>query len=180
MSGDANALTALDIVTLVVALIGAITGVAALAWGVAQHRLTGARVKVALVGGWAMGGGLASGPLDTIRRPDGAGDAVVGVQVRNVGRLPAVVTVWGVRAGKASCHSEAFSSFNPPLPKRIEVGEELTWYLPADMVATHARVTGQVLGNNRLSARVVLGTGEEITSKAIAATNLRRLAAGPA
>lgn len=159
-------MSGLDLITLVVATIGAVTGVAALGWGIAQHMLSGARVRVSLVGGWFMNGGIAAGPLATIQRPNELlGEAVVGVVVRNVGRLPATVTVWGVKAGKLSFHSYDYQQFNPTIPHRVEAGEEATWYVPASSVVATVHASTEVLGDGQLTARVVLGTGKEITSK---------------
>jgi hypothetical protein len=161
-----SGISALDIITLVIAMTGAATGIAALGWGIAQHRLTGARVKVSLVGGWFYNGGIIVGGLDTLQRPnEDLGDAVVGVLVRNVGRLPATVTIWGVRAGETSFHSDEYHYLNPAIPHRLEAGEEATWYVGSGAIVRQAHAAGKVLGDARLGARVVLGTGDEIRAK---------------
>lgn len=95
--------TALDVTTLVIAVFGAVTAMASLVWQLANHHLTGARVKVHLRAGWLGMGGAVTMPWDQFReaaRPEGVtGPTMVAVEVRNVGRLPCSVMGWGVGAG---------------------------------------------------------------------------------
>lgn len=52
-----------DVTTLVIAVIGAVTGVASLVWSVATHVLSGGRVVVELLGGWTGPHAVMTAPL---------------------------------------------------------------------------------------------------------------------
>lgn len=164
--------SALDIVTLVVAGIGALTGIAALAWQAATFALSGGRAKVTLKVAWlSPGGGALVGEPGTWhpgRRPaEGFDLECFGVEVVNVGRLPITVTGWGVDIGKAQL-GYVLAAWNPPLPHRLDVGEQATWFVEAPSVAAAASALAEVVGGNpsvRLRANAKLGTGKSVTSK---------------
>lgn len=104
MSQRARTVLGVDLLTLGIAVFGAVTGAASLAWAIASHILSGGRVKVELLAGWASAGDLFTGPLtkDTIR-PDPADDfePMLAVRASNTGRLPVSVEGWSVGIGDA-------------------------------------------------------------------------------
>lgn len=179
MAAEQTGATALDIVTLIIAVIGAFTGIGALAWGIAQHQLSGVRTKVDLVGGWLLSGGMViSGPIRTVSahtdQPQGL--PVVGVRINNVGRLPVSVTQWSVRVGSTRMQSTSFYG-NPDLPFRLEVGSEQTWYIEAERVVTAARAVESAFDEgSSLGASAGLGNGKTVTSaERVESGVLRRL-----
>jgi hypothetical protein len=157
---------ALEIVTLVVAIVGAVTGVAALVWEAATFVLSGSRVKVALTHAWLGGGGVVTGPLGEIGKqpPDERFPVeALGVEVRNVGRLQASVTGCAIEVGPVAI--SAFVPHNEPLPHRLDIGEENTWFV--EVAQIHAAVSAAVrtFGPVEIRARASLGTGKRITSR---------------
>lgn len=160
--------TALDITTLVIAVVGALTGVASLAWTVASHALSGARVKVELKAGWLGGGGAVTLPFTnfgSVARPEGIdGPAVVVVEARNVGRLPCSVVGWGVSVGSAQL-GHVQLPVNPALPHRLEVGEEGSWFVEMHSVlALIATLRETNVPATHLSGKVSLGDGRVVES----------------
>lgn len=108
---------------LILGIIGAVTGVAALAWQVVTWRQSGAVVAVT-----ARQSLPASG--------DHAGEPLVNVSARNSGRSPVTVNGWGLRLPDGG----AMISSNPvpwssPVPHRLEPGADGNWLLPTYEVA---------------------------------------------
>jgi hypothetical protein len=114
----AAAPTALDFVTLGIAAVGAITGVAALAATWAQFTLSGPRLKV--TGGVAFGGGpwlLAVTVLNEGRMPVTVGQ--VSLELQSKDHIPIGLELYHGRAQ------------GPAIPLRLEPYSEATWHLPA-------------------------------------------------
>ena len=157
-------MTALDVLTLVVAILGALTGVAALVWQAVTFALSGGRVKVALKTAWLGPGGAIIGEPGTWKPgqpPAAAYDTeCFGVEVRNVGRLPVSVTGWGVKVGPAEL-GDVQNVWNKPLPHRLEVGEAVTWFVEARQVMSAA----DTIRPPELRAAASLGTGKRVVSK---------------
>jgi hypothetical protein len=104
LSGDrVIAVTALDLLTLVIAIVGALTGVIALVWQAVTFVLTGGRARVELKMAWLGPGGAIVGEPGswTLGRSPAPGydSECLGVEVSNVGRLPISVTGWAVTVG---------------------------------------------------------------------------------
>lgn len=168
MEEAATEVTGLDLATLAIAVIGAITGVASLAWTIASHVLTGARVKVELRGGWIGPGGAVTMPMDgfdpSALPPDGFHRLVAAVQVRNVGRLPATVVNWGVNIGKTQL-GQVVGPWNKPLPHRVDVEEQEAWFVDLPQVMAVVAVLAKTdLPAKQLGAAVSLGDGRTIES----------------
>jgi hypothetical protein len=161
---------ALEIVTLVVAIVGAVTGVAALVWEAVTFVLSGSRVKVALVHVWLGGGSVAvtvplSEPIGKQPPSPHATVETLGVEVRNVGRLAVSVTDWRIKIGPTELISLRGVPHNKQLPHRLDVGEENTWFV--EVAQIHAAVSAAVgtFGPVEIRARASLGTGKSTTSR---------------
>lgn len=162
-----DAVTALDIVTLVIAVLGAVTGIAALAWSIAAHVLSGPRPKVTLLDGWTNGRGYASVPFrrfSTASKPEGFEMPMVGVQVNNAGRSPVQVTAIVVTNGSAR-YGEigTATAMHPELPTLLGPGEQQTWWLDGVSVLTFLDLTDATT----VFAQVDLGTGGSARSDAV-------------
>lgn len=167
-----NAVTPLDVTTLVIATIGALTGVASLVWAVTSHLLSGARVKVELLVGWAGNAGVVTIPWSSFNPsapPPFHGIPVdfpvVGVQVRNAGRLPCSVHGWSIALDNGVALSHVPMPMNPPLPHRLDLGEEQTWFAELHTVLSMIEVSIQ----SNMPPKVIfgatrLGDGRSISS----------------
>jgi hypothetical protein len=167
----ADPVTGLDIATLVIAVVGAITGVGSLVWNVASHALTGARVKAELQPGFFGHGGVITTNWDNFRQDDppdpGFDRAVLVVKARNVGRLPASVTGWSVVIGATEL-SHVGGAWNKPLPHRLEGGEDNSWYVEFGQVEAIIRtLVATNMPPDKLAAKVSLGDGRTIRSRVV-------------
>lgn len=167
-----NQVTALDITTLVIAVVGATTGIASLGWTVASHVLTGARVKVELVVGWVANGSVVTLPWsshDPSKPPLLTGIdfqySVVGVQVRNIGRLACSVRGWSVSLDNGVALGHVELPMNSALPHRLDAGEERTWFANlAHVVAMIEASRGSNMPPRTVFASSSLGDGRTIKS----------------
>lgn len=175
--GVGDKVTALDVVTLVTAMLGALTGIAALAWQWTTWSLSGARIQVDLKHAWLGRGGAITGVPGTWKdtRPPAAGYDLecLAVETRNVGRMPASITGWAVEVGVASL-GYFDSPWNKPLPHRLESGESVTWFVERATVESMSSVLRKGTWNGRpreyvdpsiLRARVATGDGKTHRSK---------------
>jgi hypothetical protein len=134
------------VATLAIAVVGLVLSVISLTWQAATFVMSGSRVRARLRHGAAGGGSVVSGPPGTqslrVMAEQGFTTEVIGVEVRNVGRLAVQVT--DVRAALPSGFqvSEARISMGPDLPYRLEAQSSQTWFLPAQMA--RAAVTASV------------------------------------
>ena len=117
--------------TFVLALIGALTGVAALAWSVLEFLFGGAWVKVRLVSAWIGPGGAVTSESQSgwSRSPDQAlPTPAIGIVVINRGRHPTTVA-------SVSFSGEDFNfvplglRIGPPIPYRLEGQSAESWFL---------------------------------------------------
>jgi hypothetical protein len=136
---------------LILGIIGAVTGVAALAWQVISWRQSGAVVAVT-----ARQASPVSG--------DHAGEQLVIVSARNSGRSPVTVNGWGLRL----LGGGAMVSFNPvpgssPMPLRLEPGADGSWLLPTHEVARFCAERG--VRQQDMIAFVDLADGRRIRAK---------------
>lgn len=164
--------SALDIVTLVVAIVGVVLAASALAWQAATFVLSGSRVRVTLRRGAIRRqlGELArlSYPMNPtpndvkIAHDQGFTDEVAIAQVRNRGRL-------GISVEKVSIETDDEWGFamlldpeNPKLPHRLELGAMETWHVELRPVQTLVNDTGKP---RRVGMVVEFGTGKVIRTR---------------
>lgn len=166
----AGSVTALDVVTLGIAVTGLVVAVVGLTWQVVQHRLTGSVVRAELLVGAIGPGGTAVGPPKSVdqlpmMREQGLDEAVIAVRGRNVGRLAVDVTHWEVGAGDGLSFSLPGYGRNPALQHRLEPGAVVTFYCPMARVKTMLDVKAE-LGrtDRRVRAVLTLGTGKQVQS----------------
>lgn len=124
--------TALDYVTLGIAGVGAVTGLAALGATWAQFALSGPRVKVTTGTGYGGGNWL--------------------VTVTNTGRTPVSIGNVGLSLHTPHGHADDHvpigleqarnRASGPPIPVRLEPYSEATWHLPASPLCGSAARAG--------------------------------------
>ena len=131
--------TGYETIALIAAGIGAITGVAALAWNVAEFRLTGPRVKGQLIFGAVGPGGIVSTrhgpPRDwKMLARQGFVEPLVGIEVVNSGRASTQVHHFSCRLSNGFALSDAQLSVNQPIPFVLEPHRSERFWLPAQEV----------------------------------------------
>lgn len=156
----------MTVVTLVIAVLGLVLSVVSLGWQVAQHLLSGPRVRVELLWGGMGVDRVVTGPvrgsLDAFRHA-GVSDPIFAVKGRNRGRLPIDVTGFTVEMEGAGGYSLAAWARNPSLPYRLDSGSEVSFYVPLTDVTTAIDVLGKRF-RGRLRARLDLASGGEASS----------------
>lgn len=170
VSPTASGPTALDIITLGIAVAGLVVAVIGLTWQVVQHRLTGSVVVVELLAGALGRGGAATGPIGTFDASmfasQGFTTPILAIRGRNRGRLAVDVTGWDVLTGDGFGYTLPGFGPNPQVPHRLEPGAAVTFYCPlADVAALFAtkRTVGKT--DERVRGSLSLGTGEVVRSK---------------
>ena len=108
--------------TLLIAIVGAVTGVASLAWQIISSRLDRGRLSVELCAGWLTDQGAVTAPLNgaaevTLSRDS---EALLVVTATNVGRSPVSLASWAVEIGPTSLSGRNDLGVNPSLPVRLE------------------------------------------------------------
>jgi hypothetical protein len=126
------------VTTFVLAVIGAITGVASLAWNIVSFSLQGARPQLTPIVGILTGGGLAYADATRDMRQSLAsaanqlppGPLVVGVKVVNAGRAPFHVGRWALRSDPSATSLTQFDAMpgSPPVPCDIAPHASETFY----------------------------------------------------
>ena len=156
------------------AIVALSISIASVVWQMATFALTGPRVKVELLVGAFDGSTavhqVAGRFLDWDRwASQGYTTPIVGVTVRNRGRMPVSVTGWSFSLESGPTVAPiGLGPLNPgkTLPHRLEGGSSETWLLSADEIGSAARAwrgIGKDCGS--LYAKVDLGTGRTIRSK---------------
>jgi len=159
-------MTTLQIITLVTAIVGAVTGTAALVWGVWQFVLSGSRVKVEidlcrLEGGLLVGGRRAwVDPSSSVR------GMFVRVRVRNRGRFAVDVTGVTVNVGALiAVFPLEDSGLNPFTPHRLNGGSTQDWLFGRDDVLSALDAVKESAGPRPLVRGIAnLGTGKSVRS----------------
>jgi hypothetical protein len=168
-----SGISAFDIVTLVVAIIGVVLALASLVWQAATFVLSGSRVKVELHRGMtrrqpAQGIARALGPPEPTPselgglRAQGFEDEVAGVDVRNVGRLAVSVEEVTLFADDGWGFAVLADPENQTLPHRLEPGAAATWHIPIEGLQRLVESDGKT---RSLSMHVKLGTGQTVRTK---------------
>lgn len=159
--------------TLVVAMIALVLSASTLTWQIVQFLLGGARVSAELHFGAHDGGGVVHGPADKPLQWDrltgqGYTERLLGVQVRNRGRLAVSVTAWSVVLdnGAAYSHGDWHINQKYPLPFRLEPGAEAVWFCPLEpVVAMGATFQKSNRPAGTVQAQAGLGTGRTVKSR---------------
>jgi len=144
--------TALDITTLVIAVIGLVAGVASLGWQVVSWRLTGPVVRVEI----GYGIEVIAGNL---------GQDIVYVRAINVGRSPVEIEGWGFRLpdGKTIIDMAPEPGSVPPLPITLDGGHAQEWRMSLRRLVGSRESEGYP--PTRVRGMVRLGTGEVRSKK---------------
>lgn len=145
--------SALDWVTLGIALAGFLLAVVSLVWQVFSWRLTGSVVRAELARGMTVGGS--------------SGIDVIMLTARNIGRSSVSVTGWGLRVDEGGEISTLVVPVplpwqGPTIPHTLEGGHSATWYFIEEELHPTLRKTPSP---KRLRGRISLGTGTEALSK---------------
>jgi hypothetical protein len=141
----------MEVTTLVIAIIGAVTGIGSLAWQVVTFRQSGPVVTV-----------TATQAMPTYGAE--VGDPHVDVTARNTGRSPVTVTGWGLRFpdGQGMIFPNALR-WSTSLPHRLEPGANASWYWPTEEVKRASAERG--VRYQDLTAYVNLADGRTINAK---------------
>lgn len=164
--------------TLIVAIVALAVSSFSFAWQLAQYALTGARVRLEMVVGASDGQTVvhqsAGKAFDWNRMAaQGFTAPVVGMTIRNRGRLPISITSWAFPFETGpSVGLIGLGRLNPgkTLPHRLDAGAAETWFADAgdfSRAAAAWRSIGKEPG--RLFATVDLATGKSVRSKNSAA-----------
>src|SRR5690349_1287327 len=150
----------------VISVIGLVLAAVSLTWQAASFALAGSRVKVELVhgfrgpgvGAWLgrPGWAVSSAQFATL----GYNEEIVGVRVRNAGRMAATVVNADVEFENGALYRNPSSPWNPP--PRLDAGEQATWPLEAHAVRGFVAAAGTDFMLVR--AQVGLGTGRTKSS----------------
>lgn len=146
--------TALDYWTLCIALVGALTGLAALAVTVWSTVLAGPRIKVTVANSYATA----------------SDDWWLSVDASNIGRLPVTILDMGItfRANGKWKNAPA-AGMRPhlwqgtPAPHRLADAEAVTWLFRPDVLA--ASLAEEEHGVKNVHGYVRLATGETVRSR---------------
>jgi hypothetical protein len=169
-----------QVVTLVIAVLGLALSVASLSWQAAAFVLSGSRVKVELRHGAQDGvGNLMHGPPGThdarLLASQGFVHELLGVQVRNVGRMPVDVEKVEAVLPKGIRFSHPQGHLGPSLPHRVQPHSSQTWFLDMQPIRKAVYANAQTFGlpaTQPVYVAVGLGTGKT------AETNQRILVPG--
>jgi hypothetical protein len=142
----------LEIITLVIAVVGLVLSIVALAWQIMSWRLTGSVVRVVVSHGLGVGG---SWPQ------------LVAIEAMNVGRTPVSVHGWGFRLPDGRTLWPAVghrgSWAGPAVPLTLDPGHSASWQVDAKSI--RATLMDEALPNAELRGFVNLGTGEQRRSR---------------
>jgi hypothetical protein len=145
-----------DWATTLIAVVGLVLAVGSLIWQAASFRLSGSRVSVDIGEGarHVSGTAVVSAPGPALRNQmqamvaQGFTDPVLAVEVRNRGRSPTNVLAVAVAFDNGASYSS--TTFEPPLPFRLEAESEETWYFNRAEVLAAAVAMGQALSSGGL------------------------------
>jgi hypothetical protein len=135
--------------TLVIAVLGLVLSVASLTWQAATFVLSGSRVRADLKHGAAGAGGVIHGPPGS--QPlaslgaQGFMEEVLGVQVRNAGRLATTIDRIEICLANGVKLAQLSALMGPSLPHRLEPQSSALWFIPADPARGAVAASAQAL-----------------------------------
>jgi len=132
--------------TLAIAVLSLVLSVVSLTWQAATFVLSGSRVRAYLTRGARNADVVVTAPSGWQQlAAQGLTEEVIGIEVRNVGRLAASIdTVHAALAGGTKT-TMLQSISGPPLPHRLEPQSSAAWYLPAAPVRAAVGAQAEVL-----------------------------------
>jgi hypothetical protein len=139
------------VASLILGVVGTVTGLGALAWQVIIWQRSGPVVAVSAIQAFPTYG-------------DRVGEQVTCVTARNSGRAPVTVSSWGLRFpdGQVMFVRQPFAG-SDALPYRLEEGASGSWYIETVAVAEACRAHG--VDYQDLTAYVNLANGQTIDAK---------------
>lgn len=172
MFAQTDPFTATDAITLGIASIGALTGIAALAITASQFWLSGARLRVKISAGWLASPrqpiyGEKSWDMPDVPQLGDESPRIVVITVDNFGRMSTTIIDWGIVEGKHGQYYSLNMSENPRPPVRIEPGVRQIFSQPLEEVIApyHAASAAQGQRRGKVSAAIRLGDGRELRSR---------------
>lgn len=162
-----NEVSSLDVLTMGVAIVGAVTGIVALVVQSIHFRNSGPRLHVDLL--WAWIGPGASGAITapmTGAKPEpperGYDTLMVAVQARNLGRAATTVETAGLRRSDGMRFHHPTSPVGPSAPVRLEAESSVLFFVDPQPMLAASEVIPSTGG---IAAYVVLGSGREVRSE---------------
>jgi hypothetical protein len=160
-----------------IACLGLLVAALSAGWQIAAWTMEGRRVKVRLFHGAGGRSGFAVGPvardhkpldMSSVRGEGFTGEEVVGIEVVNVGRQRVRVKGYSVKLVRGPMSFRPLGeAIGPELPHWLEPGEAETWYATRQSAEALIYATRGIDKSARgIRMAVLLGTGEEITTKA--------------
>jgi hypothetical protein len=139
------------VASLILGVVGTVTGLGALAWQVVTWRRSGPVVEVSANQVFPAYG-------------DHLGEQITEVTARNSGRSPVTVSSWGLRFpdGQVMIIRQPFAG-SDSLPYRLEDGASGSWYIETTAVAETCRAHGVDYAD--LTAYVHLANGQTVDAK---------------
>lgn len=139
---------------LIIAIIGAITGVASLWWQIRTRRRGAHNVRVAVT---------AALPIP----PYGDPEWQVCISPANIGAAPVAITGWGLEMPKkrGTLIQTRPSPFSSELPHHLQPGTSISLFWPQEHVRLAIATHAPDLTASQLRAFVRLGTGETVYAK---------------
>lgn len=157
MQPDPFALPALilSIVGLIIAVIGALTGLASLAWQISTRRRGAHNVRVTT--GMSL---LDYGPA-------GVSDWLIGVTAANIGASAVAVTSWGFElpGKRGNVYATAPVPGSTPLPHTLQPGTSMTVFMRPAQLAEVLSEQRPAVHSREVRAFLSLGTGERAHAK---------------
>lgn len=122
-------------ITLVLAIIGIVLGVASLSWQAASFFLAGPRVKVQLLRGAVGQSGIVTGPIGAVRSShdhlisQGFEEELLSINVVNHGRLAVSVERWHAVFENGMQFTQPRDPINADFPYRLQPHDSQTWHV---------------------------------------------------
>ena len=133
------------VATLVIAVLGLVLSIVSLIWQAATFVLSGSRVRAELKHGARNADVVVSGPPGWQRvASQGLGEEVIGIEVRNVGRMAASIDSVQAALPRGTKTTLLQSFIGPPLPHRLDPQSVASWYLPAAPVRATVGAAAEV------------------------------------